>query len=153
VLKGDKSDLVIQKAVELGVTAVVPISTVRTDVKLGASDKRADRWRRIALEATKQSGRARLMSVADPVSFRSVIERSQGAVLFSERDGESFETVTNQTAMTVIFGPEGGWDDAELELARSHDCRIITLGGRIMRAETAAISIAAILQHCFGDLN
>ena len=155
VLKGDKFDLVIQKSVELGVTAIVPISTIRTDIKLKTGDKRTERWRRIALEATKQCGRARLMQISEPLSFQSLIEGSEGQnpIIFSERDGESFSVLKELKSVTAIIGPEGGWEDSELELARSHACRIITLGGRTMRAETAAMSIAAVLQHRFGDLN
>ena len=155
VLKSDKTDLVVQKAVELGVTSFTPLTTIRTDVKVKTGDKRVERWRRIALEATKQCGRARLMTVADPVTFDVYIAglHKADAIIFSERDGEPFSTIKGDKSITAILGPEGGWDDAELDLARSHNCRVITFGGRVLRAETAAISITAILQHRFGDVN
>ena len=155
VLKGDKSDLVIQKAVELGVTTFVPMTTIRTDVKVQTGDKRIERWRRIALEATKQCGRARLMQVTEPMTFGTLINDLEGseAILFSERDGEQFSAVADRKTVTAVLGPEGGWEDSELALARTNGCRVITLGGRIFRAETAAISVAAILQHRFGDIN
>ena len=155
VLKSDKTDLVIQKAVELGAASFIPLTTIRTDVKVNNAVGRVERWRRIAMEATKQCGRARLMNVAAPIGFAELMTSltGMGSVLFSERGGKRFSELEASQKLTAIFGPEGGWDDAELDLARSSGCQIITLGGRVLRAETAAISIAAILQHRFGDLN
>lgn len=160
MLKGEKFDLVIQKSVELGVTKLVPIQTARCDVNPKGADKRGERWRKIALEASKQSGRARLMEIEPPVDFRGFIERhgddpavSGKIILFSERGGESFSTLKKRKKITAIIGPEGGWDDAEIEYARKNGVTLITLGGRILRAETAALSVAAILQHRFGDLH
>ncbi|MEP6787465.1 MAG: 16S rRNA (uracil(1498)-N(3))-methyltransferase [Acidobacteriota bacterium] len=155
ILNGEKYDLIIQKAVELGVTRLIPLHTLRCDVKLKDSVKRLDRWRRIALEATKQSGRAKLMEISEPESFDKLIANSKDdpIVLFSERDGGSFSKIKKGKNLTVIFGPKGGWDDSELELAAKNDITIVTLGGRVLRAETASIAITAILQHRFGDLN
>ena len=153
VLNGDKYDLVIQKAVELGVAALVPLQTIRGDVKVRDAAKRLERWRRIALEATKQSGRSKLMQIAGPATFDQIISNAKDAVLFSERDGKDFSTIAGGKKITALVGPKGGWDDSELEDARSNGVNIVTLGGRILRAETAAISLTAILQHRFGDLN
>jgi 16S rRNA (uracil1498-N3)-methyltransferase len=153
VLNGEKYDLVIQKAVELGVKALIPLQTIRGDVKVKDAAKRLERWRRIALEATKQSGRAKLMRIAEPATFDSIIAASnENIVLFSERDGADFSTIVADKKITALIGPKGGWDDSELEAARAGAVSIITLGGRILRAETAAISITAILQYKFGDL-
>lgn len=151
LLKGEKFELVVQKAVELGVNTLIPLQTVRCDVKPGNAEKRLERWRKIALEAAKQSGRARLMKIGEIAELKSVLD--PGCVLFSERDGKSFSEVGEGKKITAIVGPEGGWDDSELKAAESSGCKIVTLGGRIMRAETAAISITAILQHRFGDIN
>jgi 16S rRNA (uracil1498-N3)-methyltransferase len=156
LLKSDKFDLVIQKAVELGVTHFLPVETVRSEAKAKYSEKRVIRWRRIALDAAKQCGRARLMTVGDIVLFDSFVKTDdsrEARVLFSERGGDAFSSLTHQKRITAIIGPEGGWDDGEIELARSHGVEIVTLKGRILRAETAAITIAALLQHRFGDLN
>jgi 16S rRNA (uracil1498-N3)-methyltransferase len=155
VVNGEKYDLVIQKAVELGVTTLVPLHTVRCDVKVNDAVKRMSRWRRIALEATKQSGRAKIMQINEPVAFDALIgeSESEDLILFSERDGEDFSAIKPAKKITALFGPKGGWDDSELEAARSSGIKVVTLGGRILRAETAAISITAILQHRFGDLN
>ena len=153
ILNGEKFDLIIQKAVELGVTRLIPMNTVRCDVKLKDAVKRMDRWRRIAIEATKQTGRAKLMSIDEPSAFEDVLATTTDAVLFSERDGKDFSTITADKKITALYGPKGGWDDVELELAAKHGLKIVTLGGRILRAETASIAITAILQHRFGDLN
>jgi 16S rRNA (uracil1498-N3)-methyltransferase len=73
--------------------------------------------------------------------------------MFSERGGDSFASVKPGKKITALIGPEGGWDDSEIETAKKYSCTIVTLGGRVLRAETAAISIAAILQHRFGDMS
>ncbi|MBK8146870.1 MAG: 16S rRNA (uracil(1498)-N(3))-methyltransferase [Acidobacteria bacterium] len=156
LLKSEKFDLVVQKAVELGVTRLIPLATRRTDVKLKDAGKRVERWRKIALEASKQCGRACLMDVAEPQEFAEFCRSrngESGVILFAERSGSLFSEINALPKMTAVTGPEGGWDDAELELAKNVGFSLITLGGRILRAETAAVSIVSILQHRFGDLN
>lgn len=159
LLKGEKFDLVIQKAVELGVTKFIPIITKRTDVKLKEVDKKIERWRKIILEASKQCGRAKLMEIEPPIQFEKLVQKSasqrlsgENFVLFAERSGESFSGIKSEKCLTAIIGSEGGWEDAEIDLAKEKGVQIITLGGRILRAETAAIAIPALLQNHFGDL-
>ncbi|MGI9035942.1 MAG: 16S rRNA (uracil(1498)-N(3))-methyltransferase [Pyrinomonadaceae bacterium] len=161
LLKGEKFDLVVQKACELGARKIIPLETKRADAKVkNARDdaKKLERWRRIALEAAKQSGRAKLMQVDAPISFESfVAERAETTILFAERDGQSFENFSsgnrqNIKKITAAVGAEGGWDDAEIKSARKNNFHIITLGGRILRAETAAITVSALLENHFGDL-
>jgi 16S rRNA (uracil1498-N3)-methyltransferase len=157
LLKGDKLDLVVQKAVELGVNRFIPMTSVRCDVRAADPSKRAARWKRIAMEATKQCGRARLMQIENVVDFRELIDRTNGEdvtrIQFSERDGETFDVVEGAQKILAFIGPEGGWDDAEIEKATAAGITSITFGGRILKADTAAISIASILQHRFGDIN
>ena len=157
LLKGDKLDLVVQKAVELGVNRFIPMTSARCDVKVGDAAKRAERWRRIAMEATKQCGRARLMEVADVADYSGLLDTTDDPDLarihFSERDGQNFEAVSGSTRILAFIGPEGGWDDTELEKAKAAGIVSITFGGRVLKADTAAISIASILQHRFGDMN
>jgi 16S rRNA (uracil1498-N3)-methyltransferase len=153
LLKGEKFDLVLQKAVELGVTKLVPLNTKRADVKLKETEKRVERWRKIALEAAKQSGRAKLMRIEKPIDFEKLVETADGTrILFAERNGESFSGVEQSKKIVAVVGAEGGWEDAEIATARKNGFQIVTFKGRILRAETAAISIASILQHRFGDL-
>lgn len=154
LLKGEKFDLVVQKAVELGVTKLIPIQTKRADVKLKDGEKKTERWRKIALEAAKQSGRAQLMKIETLLNFEEFIETAEETkILFAERGGTDFSKIEETKKITAAIGSEGGWEDSEIEAARRNNFQIITFGGRILRAETAAISIASILQHRFGDLN
>lgn len=157
LLKGEKFDLVVQKATELGVSRVTPLMTRYADIQLrDATDaaKRVARWQRIALEAAKQSGRAFVPEISLPARFADVLEREGLGVMFSERGGEPFDSLTKETpgALTALVGSEGGWSDEEIEAAQKHDFHIVTLGGRVLRAETAAIAVTALLQHLFGDL-
>ena len=152
--KGNKFDLVIQKAVELGVSSLVPISTLRSDVKAKNTEKKLERWKKIIIEASKQSGRATLMDISAPQDISSFFETAEGLkLMFSERKGRRFSEIKSSNKITAVIGPEGGWEDLEIDLAKKHGFQITTLGGRILRAETAAISIAAILQNQFGDIN
>jgi 16S rRNA (uracil1498-N3)-methyltransferase len=186
LLKGEKFDTVVQKATELGVARIVPVETARADVRLretrGATDVRAvearvARWRRLALEAAKQSGRAVVPAVAAPVSLPALLtdeSLAEGARLcFAERGGRGLAEVSNdeqaetaagvpaktssdeaarRVVLTALVGPEGGWADEELSAAAAAGWRLVTLGGRTLRAETAALVVAALLQHVWGDL-
>lgn len=154
LLKGEKFDLVVQKATELGVDKIVPLTTRYADIKLrdeGDARKRVARWQRIALEAAKQSGRAVVPEVSLPTQFKSVLSPSSPCFLFSETRGHGLTQIQTDN-ITAIIGSEGGWSDEELDEARAAGAHIVTLGGRILRAETAAITAAALLQHRFGDL-
>lgn len=164
LLKGEKFDLVVQKATELGVSSIVPLITKQADVRLrdehdGA--RRVTRWQRIALEAAKQSGRALVPTIHAPRLYASLVEalfeKDVRRVIFTEREGDALSSLIEQagtgvTAATALVGPEGGWTDEELEQAREAGWHLVTLGGRTLRAETAAITVAALLQHIFGDL-
>lgn len=165
LLKGEKFDLVVQKATELGASRIVPVVTKHADVRLrdeADSTRRVARWQRIALEACKQSGRARVPEIDAPIACASLIENvpSDGGewrVMFAERGGVGLvETIKNlqaQTcAITALVGSEGGWTDEEIQLAQAAGWSMVTLGGRTLRAETAAIAVVALLQHAFGDL-
>ena len=155
MLKADKFELVIQKAVELGVAELVPLITDRCEANTKHAEKRMVRWQRIILDASKQCGRATLMKIGEPVKFQTMLAAGDNTetVLFAERDGERLGDGGRNVIRTVVIGPEGGWSDAEIDAARATGCRIITLGGRILRAETAAIAITAIVQNLFGDIN
>ena len=154
LLKGEKFELVVQKGTELGVNRFIPLVTRYADIRLrDESDaaKRVARWQRIALEATKQCGRAVVPEVNEPVQFESVIGENS-CLMFSERDGRALNTDLKPKNLTAIIGSEGGWSDEELEQARAANVAVVTLGGRVLRAETAAIASAVLLQHLYGDL-
>lgn len=165
LLKGEKLDLVVQKATELGARRVVPVVTKLADVRLRGGDetaRRVERLRRIALEACKQSGRARVPVIDAPVAYESFVSAApanaaEWRVLFAERGGANLvgaiESLRERpAAVTALVGSEGGWTDEETALAGDAGWSVVTLGGRVLRAETAAITVTALLQHAFGDL-
>ena len=154
--KGDKFEFVIQKCVELGAKRLMPLLTDRCDVKLhDKTESKMERWRKIVIESSKQCGRGILMDIEEPRSFTSLLkdEDPKNLVLFSERGGGKVADLDFDNAVVALVGPEGGWSHEELESAKDAEVRIVTLGGRILRAETAAVSVATILQHRSGDLN
>src|SRR5713226_2277525 len=165
LLKGEKFDLVVQKATELGASRIVRVATSRADVRIRDGDdakRKVTRWQRIALEAAKQCGRARLMEIDEPVEFKALIDRpaeeGELRLMFAERNGKSLAEVTrnlqsDSVKVFALIGPEGGWADDEIELAREGGWQIVRLGGRTLRAETAAIVAVTLLQHRFGDLS
>jgi 16S rRNA (uracil1498-N3)-methyltransferase len=163
LLKGEKFDVVVQKAAELGATCVVPLITSRADVRIHNpedAEKKQARWRRIALEATKQCGRAKLIEIDAPISFAEFVARppvhNELCLMFSERKGiplaNAVDSIERPSSVKAIVGSEGGWTDEEIQQACTAQWKIVTLGGRTLRAETAAITVAALLQHRFGDL-
>jgi len=163
LLKGEKFDLAVQKATELGVIAIKPVTTKLADIRLrdqSDAKKRVARWQRIALEAAKQSGRSVVPEVGEPVSFGQCVTEAPAfsvRLMFSERDGGPLLPAINRLArpvekVTALVGSEGGWTDEEINLARDSGWEIITMGGRTLRAETAAIVVTTLLQHLLGDL-
>ena len=155
LLKGEKFDLLVQKATELGATKVTPLITRYADIHLrDAADatKRVARWQRIAMEAAKQSGRAFVPEISLPVAFEAALEVEGGGVMFSERAGTGLESLPATSSITALVGSEGGWADEEIEAAKARNFHIVTLGGRVLRAETAAIAATVLLQDRYGDL-
>ena len=162
LLKSEKFDLVVQKATELGVTRIMPLLTERADVRIREpqdAKRKLERWQRIALESAKQCGRARLMKIDAPSNFADALDALGDAELklfFAERSGGPLKfpagDPSNVQSVAALVGPEGGWADQEIERASASGWKIATLGGRILRAETAAIAVATLLQHRFGDL-
>jgi 16S rRNA (uracil1498-N3)-methyltransferase len=154
VFKFDHMEWAIEKATELGVARLTPILARRTEKHLAqAASKRVERWRRIALEASKQSRRTTIPEIADPVLLKSALEDALEPVriLLSETEQETtIATALSSTAETGVdyalaIGPEGGWTPEEMGLFTEHNWKPVTLGPRILRAETAAIAAIAIL--------
>jgi 16S rRNA (uracil1498-N3)-methyltransferase len=165
LLKGEKFDMVVQKATELGAARIIPVVTKLADVRLrdeADGARRVTRFLRIALEACKQSGRARVPQIDAPLAFTELVESTSSNndewhVMFAERGGrglsKTVETLAvHPRAVMALVGSEGGWTDEEIAQARDAGWSVVTLGGRTLRAETAAITVAALLQHLFGDM-
>lgn len=153
VFKFDHMEWAIEKATELGVDRITPVLARRTEKHLSqVAAKRAERWRRIALESSKQSRRTTIPAIAEPSSLKSALENTVDSVriLLSETEqNTSIASVigkdSDASTYALAIGPEGGWTADEMNLFSSHQWQPVTLGPRILRAETAAISALAIL--------
>lgn len=144
--KGDKMDLIVQKAVEVGVTAIVPVFTSRCVSKPDEKSlqKKIQRWQKIALEAAKQSGRGCIPKIFPALSFKDAVFLAQNndkIVLFYENGGEPLKEILNgkSDSVSVFVGPEGGFEVFEVDEVKSSGGKICSLGKRILRTETAAI--------------
>ena len=156
--KGDKMELIIQKAVELGVTAIVPVATSRCIVKLDGKDaaKKQTRWQKIADEAAGQSGRGILPTVETPISWKQALARfeQENVLLCYEGGGAPIGRLVTpaDTAVSLVVGPEGGFDPAEVQAVTAVGGRIATLGPRILRCETAPLAAIAVLMEKSGNM-
>jgi 16S rRNA (uracil1498-N3)-methyltransferase len=160
VSRGERMDLVVQKATELGVSHLVPVLTERSVVRLTAqqSDRKLNHWRAIVVGACEQCGRNRLPSVAAPLTLREFLKGDAGAapgarLLLSPAGTATLRDVPRpSTAVTVLIGPEGGLTDEEQQASVAAGFTALRLGPRVLRTETAAIAALALLQREFGDL-
>lgn len=152
ILKKSNTELVLQKAVELGVTHFIPIVCSRSEV--AEKRWRPERANRIANEAARQCGRATVPTISEPVDFKAFVEGFEGTgFLLYEHDGEALPEALETDTLLVVTGPEGGWEPEEIELAKAAGLKIVHFGGRILRAETAAITATALVQNKYGDLS
>lgn len=158
IVRGERMDLVLQKATELGVAAILPVATARSVVKLDG-DTRARRlahWRGIVIAACEQCGRARLPAVAGPQAFESWLrEPPRAAVRLLLSPGAEVplaEAARGAASIELLVGPEGGLEEAERDAALAAGFRPCRLGPRVLRSETAAIAAVAVLQAVAGDL-
>ncbi len=154
LLKGDKMDLVIQKTTELGINEIFPVVTGRSQVRFS---RKLDHWRRVAEEATRQSGRLSVPEVHDVCRLEDVfgcIEDGALKVLFHEGEEKGLDLPVQVKCPVAYYmvGPEGGFTADEVQQAEAEGFVTGGLGRRILRAETASIAGAAILQFVFGDL-
>ena len=156
--KGDKMELIIQKSVELGVAAIVPVAMSRCIVKLDGKDaaKKQVRWQKIAHEAAGQSGRGVLPVVETPLTWKQALARweQENTLLCYEGGGAPIGRLVTpaDTAVSLVVGPEGGFDPAEVEAVTAVGGRIATLGPRILRCETAPLAALAVLMERSGNM-
>jgi 16S rRNA (uracil1498-N3)-methyltransferase len=158
VLKGERMEWVIQKAVELGVTAIVPLNAARsiprwTDAQ---ARERVARWQRIAEAAAEQSERSLPPRVEPLAAFPGPDFSGSLRLLLHERAGVGLRAVAaeHQEAgeIALYLGPEGGWEEGETGALQEAGAIPIHLGGRVLRAETATLAALALVQYCWGDL-
>ncbi len=137
ILKKENFELVTQKATEIGVAEIVPVITERT-VKLGLN---MERLNKIIVEACEQSGRGYLTKISEPVEFEKSLEQAQGndANLFFDFSKTKIAGKKISGQIGLFVGPEGGWSEGEVAIAKNDGCKIVSLGENVLRAETAAI--------------
>lgn len=156
--KSDKMDLIVQKCVELGVDRIVPVSTKRAVVKLDAKKEqtRLKRWNTISESAAKQSGRGVIPEVSGVMSFEKALEDAKKLdvlLIPYERAEHMAETrrvmgeIRPGQSVGIFIGPEGGFEESEVEEAVAAGARAITLGRRILRTETAGLAVMAMLGY------
>jgi 16S rRNA (uracil1498-N3)-methyltransferase len=158
VLKGDKMDDVVRDAVMMGAAAIQPMVTTRTEVAMAAlgRSRRRERWERIAIASAKQCGRAVVPAVREPAAFGEVVQSVAAmslpgvGLMFVEPGAASDAVAVSEMddrppkEATVLLGPEGGWTPEEIEQA-SGPCRLVTIGGRTLRADAMAVVALAAL--------
>lgn len=164
--KSTKMDLICQKCTELGINSVTPVMTERVVVENGNWDKKLERWRRITLEACKQSKRTLIPVINEPKEFSELLENLEGYDLvvvpyenkekfglkgvFKELRGDN--TLEKIEKIAIIIGPEGGFEVDEINKLSEEGCKIVTLGKRILRTETAGFTALSIIMYELGDL-
>ncbi|WP_394695461.1 16S rRNA (uracil(1498)-N(3))-methyltransferase [Pseudoxanthomonas japonensis] len=158
IARGEKMDLILQKATELGVAAIIPVMAERTEVKLNAerTEKRVAHWRSVIASACEQSGRARLPSLSAPASLadaaRDVGTGATKLTLDPTGDVALATVEIASGAVVVAIGPEGGWSPRDRDTLSAAGFTGLRLGPRILRTETAGLAAIAALQSRFGDL-
>jgi len=161
--KGDKMDFVVEKTTELGVRTLVPFVSTYTVPRLDQEKmaKRSRRWRKITLSAAKQCGRSRVPAIRELCDFRElVMQPSEGTLklLFWEREAQQMLNQVHATEKSVrsvlaVVGPEGGLSVEEANLGKEHGFKLVGLGHRVLRAETAAVAVMSLVQFLWGDLS
>lgn len=150
VIQIEKFELVLQKATELGARSIIPMTTERVELRPERYANKRERWEKIVFEAVKQSGRAFVPAIAEPLAFADVVRRQTPRIVF-DADAEP-STLEPMQETTLLIGPEGGWTEDELHAAREAGCLFQRLGPRRLRAETAAIAAMSVITSRFGDL-
>lgn len=156
ISKGDRMDISIQKAVELGVHTIVPVITERTVVNLKQerSDKKLNHWQGIIINACEQSGRSRIPELKPVCRLDEQLSSDTNQLKlvlspYANRDIHSIQY--NRQSVSFLIGPEGGLSDNEIKQATRHGYQEIKMGPRILRTETASIATIAIMQALWGD--
>jgi 16S rRNA (uracil1498-N3)-methyltransferase len=148
ISRGERMDIVVQKATELGVKRIVPVTAERTVVRLNAAQaaNRLRHWRAIAIAACEQCGRNKLPEITPPMTLQEFVVSGHPEglrLILSPNGGRKARDLPASSAATLLIGPEGGLSDAE---------HAASLGPRILRTETAALAALAVIQQQLGDL-
>jgi len=154
ITKGEKMDFLIQKAVELGVTRIIPMQTERCVVRLKTDKvaKRIDHWQKIANHACGQSGRSVIVDVSLPKTLTELLNKpNHNGFVLHHRAKENLQIMKKTSKATILIGPEGGLSDAEIKQAIEAGFQPLLLGKRILRTETASLVAIANMQLLWGS--
>jgi 16S rRNA (uracil1498-N3)-methyltransferase len=161
VARGDKLELIVQKGTELGFARLVPVLTAHSQMRLEAASPKRLRWQEIARQAARQCGRTRVPEIAAPLIFAQAVAEGRGAdaaIMLCERAGaedawkERLASKIGVHTVSLFVGPEGGFAEAEMKLAGQAGVVCVSLGPRILRAETAGLTAVALALFQWGDL-
>jgi len=165
VIKGARMDATIEKSVELGAAVFIPFFSVRTVIKKETEKQmegKIGRWNRIIRSATKQTGRVKLMQVESPAPLKEVLENSNSfdlkLVAVERKATDSLGALLKRknpddfSSVILLVGPEGGWEEKELASLKEYGFEIVSLGKRILRAETAVFASLSAVMSWLGEL-
>ena len=155
--KGDRMDYAVQKAVEMGVTTIAPLTTERSDVKLKGDreEKRLRHWQQVAISAAEQCGRAKVPNILPVMTVAEWLQYSQTfdlRLVLHHRTEHSLNTLEKPASVALMIGPEGGLSADEIALAEQNGFLPVALGPRVLRTETAPVAAMALCQWLWGDI-
>jgi 16S rRNA (uracil1498-N3)-methyltransferase len=155
--KGDRMDYAVQKAVEMGVTRIVPLTTERCEVKLKGDreDKRLRHWQSVAISAAEQCGRARVPEILPVMALSDWLEHTRDCdlrLVLHHRTQQSLDTLAKPARIALMIGPEGGLSQEEITTAENAGFLPVALGPRVLRTETAPVAAMALCQWLWGDI-
>lgn len=157
ISKGERFDLVLQKATELGVSEITPLFTERTEVRLSKDreEKIQQRWQNIVINACEQSQRNRLPKLNTPVDFSVLLdnEKSEKKIILHHHSQQSLDKTHKPKSVCLLVGPEGGFSDTEFQFATQQGFVALTLGPRVLRTETAPLAALSVVQMLWGDFS
>ena len=155
ISRGDRFDIALQKATELGVTEITPLFTERTEVRLKGERliKKMDAWRKLIIGACEQSGRCVVPTLHPATDISEFVPNHESECKFvlHHRSEKALNTFSPANELTLLIGPEGGLSETEIGLAQTHDFSPLRLGPRVLRTETAPLAALAIFQSLWGD--
>jgi 16S rRNA (uracil1498-N3)-methyltransferase len=160
MIKGNAFDVILRKSVELGVHSVTPLTTERCVVKTPEGSNKIERWKKIVLESSKQCGRSKIPQVAEmakslDVFCRNNKDRDLKLIFWEQEPNTRLKDIrlnVTPRSVAILIGPEGGFSQAEIETVREYGFQSVSLGPRILRAETAPLVALSLLQSLWGDL-
>ncbi len=154
--RGERMDYAIQKSSELGVTSITPLFSDRCEVKLKPErfDNRVNHWRKVAISASEQSGRSVIPTINQPLSATDWIKSDTGnlCIILAQSGDTNLQELGKQKSVNLMIGPEGGFSEDEIVLARTNNFSVVRLGSRTLRTETAPVVALSILQFLWGSL-